>query len=206
MTVTSRAVAWGLGRIENHPTLSLIRTPALVSRIGKVVDALNALSIFTGAVAGVMLFAIAAMMGTEIVIRGLGAGDLPFSWEYSAYLMSASFFLAGGFTLLSVGHVRVTFLLDDRRPLLSYILELTATFIAIVTLAVIAWALIDLAIHYGRSNTQSYTHTATPLVIPTAVVALGAVTIFVQGWARLLGLLIGRADIFVFAQTDVLEG
>jgi TRAP-type mannitol/chloroaromatic compound transport system permease small subunit len=206
MAATSRVAAWGLGRIESHPTPSLIRSPALASKIGKVVDALNALNIFTGAIAGIMLFAIAAMMGAEIVIRSLGVGDLAFSWEYSAYLMSASFFLAGGFTLLSAGHVRVTFLLDQRRPLLSYALELTATLIAIVTLAMIAWALIDLAVHYGHSNTRSYTHTATPLVVPTAVVALGAVTIFLQGWARLLGLMIGRADVFVFAQTDVLEG
>jgi TRAP-type mannitol/chloroaromatic compound transport system permease small subunit len=174
--------------------------------IEKTVDALNALSILAGALAGGMLFLIAAMMGVEIVLRNIGLGSLLFSWEYGAYLMSASFFLAGGFTLLSAGHVRVTFLLDNRRPLLSYVLEFVATAAAVVILGVIAWALIDLAVQYGRSGTHSYTTTATPLVVPTSIVAAGAVTIFLQGCARLLGLMIGREDTFVFAQTDVLEG
>jgi TRAP-type mannitol/chloroaromatic compound transport system permease small subunit len=205
MPVSSVKAAWGLGRIEKRPGPAILRSPAIVSAVAKIVDAVNALSIFAGVLAGLGLFAISGLMAAEIIGRNLGH-SLPYGWEYSAYLMSASFFLAGGFTLLSAGHVRVMFLVSDPQARRSYILELAGTAVTIAILGVVAWALSDLALQYGRSGTISYTQAATPMVVPTTAVAVGAIILLCQSIARLLGLLIGRQDVFVFSQTDILEG
>lgn len=205
MMSSSDIIIWKVGRIERRPTIALISAPGFAHFAGRVIDTVNLISVMGGALSGAMLFTIAGLMGTEIVVRNLGT-SLPFSWEYGAYLMSASFFLAGGFTLLSAGHVRVTFLITESHPVRSYVLEVVGTIIALVVVGTIAWALTDLAHQYSRTGTRSYTQMATPMVVPVALAASGAIVLTLQVLARLLGLAIGRLDLFVFAKTDVQEG
>lgn len=196
---------WQIGRIERRESRALVAAPAAVAAIGRTVDAINILSVAAGALAGLALAGITLLMGGEILSRAAGY-PLAFSWEYSAYLMSASFFLAGGFTLLSGGHVRVVLFLSDSNSRTSYILELIATAVAIAIFMVVAWALVEATMQFAARGTTSYTPMQTPLAVPTGMAAAGALVLLLQGLARLLGLLIGRADAFVFTHAETQEG
>lgn len=191
-------VSWRLGRLECRPVPAIVNAGVLRTVLLAICGMASRLSLFGGAVAGVFLALIALVMGAEIVGRNLG-WPLPFSWEYGAYLMSAAFFWGGGFTLLSAGHVRVTFLLSDIRPRLAHTLEILATAVAVVVLGAVAAALTEAAWQYASRGTTSFTTMQTPLAVPATLVAIGSAITWLQAVGRLCGLIAGRLDHFVLA-------
>lgn len=197
--------SWRFGELSRASTPSLCKNPKVTAFLDKVVTIINVTSIAIGFLGVIAIFGIALLMGSEVVVRLLGH-SLVFSWEYSSYLMAASFFLTAGFTLLSGGHVRVVLFSSHEDSKIDYAIEIIATVIAICVFSVLAYSLVEATNQYLVRGTKSYTPASTPMAIPMGVTAVGACALWLQGIARLLGLLIGRRDTFVFHDASPTEG
>jgi TRAP-type mannitol/chloroaromatic compound transport system permease small subunit len=149
------------------------------------------LSLAAAYLAAACLAALIALLLAEIALglasrlfRGL-PGNIPIAWEYSAYLMGASFLLGSALTLRVGMQVRVELLLRAGKGRFERILELVCNLIGVLITAF-------LAITLARFTLQSYlsgqvsTDSLTPLWIPQAVLTLGAMVLAVQMIARLL--------------------
>lgn len=71
-------------------------------------------------------------------------------------------------------------------------LELFATVLGLLTAAVVAWGLTELAIDSGLKWRTSSTINEVPLVYPQGAIAFGAVLLVLQIALRLVRLLLGR--------------
>ena len=83
-----------------------------MSALARVLGGLDALSRVCGYVAAVLVVGVAALILTEVFCRTVLNMSLSFAWEYSAYFLAVSIFLAAAFTLRTRtgGHVRVMLL------------------------------------------------------------------------------------------------
>ncbi len=196
---------WRFGELTRANTFAVCKTQRFTAPLHALVSCINALSVATGFLGAIAIFGIALLMGGEVGLRLLGH-SLIFSWEYSSYLMAASFFLAAGFTLLSGGHVRVVLFSSDEDSKTDYVIEVLATLVAIGVFSVLAYSLLEATSQYLVRGTRSYTPASTPMVIPMGITAIGACVLWLQGVARLIGLLIGRRDTFVFYNAGPEEG
>jgi TRAP-type C4-dicarboxylate transport system permease small subunit len=117
-------------------------------------------------------------------------GSIGFAWEYSAYLMGAAFMLGTGMTLRAGMHVRVELLLGWRGGRAARVCEIAAAAIGAAFALVLAWAMLRFALqafHYDQRSSESFT----PLWIPQAALAAGAIVLAMQMVARFLAALIG---------------
>jgi TRAP-type C4-dicarboxylate transport system permease small subunit len=153
-----------------------------VSRFVAVVDAL---ALAGAALAALALAATCVMMGAEVFARYALNTDLPFSWEYSGYLMSAVFFLGAAYALRSGTHIRLGLLNQLPWARARFAGELAATALGLAVAALVAWSLGDHAWQAWVRGAQSYTPMQTPLFIPQAVPAIGAALLCLQLLARL---------------------
>lgn len=154
---------------------------ALVDRIGAAAAVL----------AAVCLALMAIFVLAEVVSIALFNTSLEFTWEVSSFLMAAAFFLGLPWTLNSGGHVRVQILKSALPPPLRPALELVATLVALTVALYLTLALSGLAWSSFQDGSRTFTATATPLVIPQGVVALGAALMSLQLAARAVRILIG---------------
>jgi TRAP-type C4-dicarboxylate transport system permease small subunit len=109
--------------------------------------------------------------------------DIPVAWEYSSYLMAATFTFGAAMTLRAGGHIRVTLLLGRLKPPARRLLEIAASLVAMlfigflaIAMARFAWA----AFQHGQTSISS----GTLLWIPEAVIAFGMVLLALQFLAR----------------------
>ncbi len=148
----------------------------------KIVDGFS----FAGAIAAALALAmISAIMLAEIAIRFMIGSTLDFSWEYSAYLMSAAFFLGAAYTLRCGAHIRMGVFVEHVSPGLARAFDLVSTLVGLAVMASIAVALGDLAWQAFVRGARSFTPMETYLAIPQAVPALGAGLVVLQLLARL---------------------
>ncbi len=131
------------------------------------------------------------MMGAEVFTRYVLNSDLPFSWEYSGYLMSAAFFLGAAYALRSGTHIRLGLLSQMPWPRVRLAGEVVATLATLAVAAVMAWSLADQAWQAWERGAESFTPMETPLAIPQAVPAIGAAILCLQLVARLVAALAG---------------
>lgn len=166
---------------------------ALVDRIGAAAAVL----------AAVCLALMATFVLAEVVSIALFNQSLEFTWEVSSFLMAAAFFLGLPWTLNSGGHVRVQILAGALPRRLRPGLDFLATVVALSIAAFLTIALAKLAWSSFVDGSRTFTATATPLVIPQAVVALGAALLCLQLAARAVRIVIGEpADTAVPPQTS----
>lgn len=142
-------------------------------------------------VAAVLIFAIAALILSEIVARTGFNVSFSFAWEYASYCMATAVFLGAAFTLRTGGHVRVSLLSATVPPAVAKAIEVLATLFAVGVTTYLAYALIVFAWQSGVTGRTSPTIDETPLVIPQGVMAFGAFLLALQMLVRLLRLLIG---------------
>lgn len=148
--------------------------------------AVDALALAGAGLAAAALAATCLMMGAEIVARYAFNTDLPFSWEYSGYLMSAAFFLGAAYALRCGTHIRLGLLHQLPWPRVRLAGEMLSTVLALAVVALITWSLGDQAWQAWERGAQSYTPMQTPLFIPQALPAIGAVLLCLQLVARLV--------------------
>jgi len=160
------------------------------------VRALLALIDRIGAAAAVLAAACLALMAifvlAEVFAIALFNRSLRFTWEVSAFLMAAAFFLGLPWTLNSGGHVRVQILRGVLPGRARPALDLVATLVALAIALFLAYALAILAIGSWADGSRTFTATATPLVIPQGVVALGAALLSLQLLARAIRIVMGE--------------
>jgi TRAP-type C4-dicarboxylate transport system permease small subunit len=87
-----------------------------------VLDGIDALSRLDGWLGAACLAALTALMIAEVAVRSLSnvfpwvPADIPVAWEYSSYLMAATFTFGAAMTLRAGGHIRVTLVLARISP------------------------------------------------------------------------------------------
>lgn len=136
--------------------------------------------------AALALAATCLMMGAEVFVRYALNADLPFSWEYSGYLMSAAFFLGAAYALRNGTHIRLGLLNQLPWPAARLAGEVIATLLAFAVAAIMTWSLGDQAWQAWERGATSFTPMETPLFIPQALPAIGAAILCLQLVARLV--------------------
>lgn len=155
---------------------------ALIDRIGAAAAVL----------AAVCLALMAIFVLAEVTSLALFNHSLQFTWEVSSFLMAAAFFLGLPWTLNSGGHVRVQLLKGALPASLRPALDLLATVVALAIALFLTYALATLALSSWADGSRTFTATATPLVIPQGVVALGAALLSLQLLARAIRIVMGE--------------
>ncbi len=146
--------------------------------------------------AAACLFALTALVIAEVALGMLGRvfkglpRDIPIAWEYSAYLMGAAFMLGSGLTLRAGMHVRVELLLKGGKARLARRYETISSLIGVIVCSLLAWTFTAFAIRSFMSNQLSQ-DSFTPLWIPQAPLAIGAIVLAIEMVARLLACLFG---------------
>jgi TRAP-type C4-dicarboxylate transport system permease small subunit len=141
--------------------------------------------------AAACLFALTLLVLAEValgVLNRLFSGlpkDIPVAWEYSAYLMGAAFMLGSGLTLRAGMHVRVELLLKGGKARLARQYELLSSLIGTIVTGLMAWTFTAFAIRSFLTN-QASQDSFTPLWIPQAPLAFGAIVLALEMAARLL--------------------
>jgi TRAP-type mannitol/chloroaromatic compound transport system, small permease component len=154
------------------------------------------------AVAGAWLAAACVVALTGLVLTEIGVAllgrlvpgmpsSIHFGWEYSGYLMGASFLLGAGLTLRAGLQIRVEMLMRAGSARFARALETAASLIGAGVAIFLAMALVTLARRTWRFGEVSQ-DTFTPLWMPQAVLAFGAVLLALQLCARVLTCLAGQ--------------
>ncbi len=120
------------------------------------------------------------------------SGEIEIAWEYSAYLMGAVFMFGAAAGLRAGSHVRVAILLARAGRGPTFVLEMLSTLIGLFVTGFMAWSLFNFTLRAFR-NGQLSSGSLTPLWIPDAALALGALLLAMQMLVRLLRLLLGEA-------------
>ncbi|WP_025034077.1 TRAP transporter small permease subunit [Bradyrhizobium sp. DOA9] len=154
-----------------------------------VLDGIDRLGRLDGWIGGFCLLMLTLLMLCEVATRFL-SNFLPFfppsisiAWEYSSYLMAASFTFGAAMTLRVGGHIRVVLLLKNAPLPVQRALEILSAaagfaFMAFLTsaMAKFTWS----AFVRGQVSTSS----DTPLWFPQAVVTFGMLLLTLQFLAR----------------------
>lgn len=156
--------------------------------IAAILRYIDRLANWAAALAAACLLVMAALMLGEVVARSAFAQSLVFSWEFSGYLMGATFLFGAAHTLRSGGHVRVSLLAEHMPPPVARGLDIFSTVVGIVVTAYILYALCDLTYSSFTRDIVSFTPTQTPLIVPQGVLAAGALLLFLQMVARMIRL------------------
>lgn len=162
--------------------------PAPLRRLLAVIDRLSRLDGWLGAAC---LVALTALMLANIALRALSnllpwlPADIPVAWEYSSYLMAATFTFGAAMTLRAGGHIRVVLILAHVPPGARRALEIGASLAAAAFTGFLAYAMVRFAwASFSRGQT-SYA-SDTPVWLPQAVVAFGILLLALQFAGRSL--------------------
>ncbi|MBS0520818.1 MAG: TRAP transporter small permease [Proteobacteria bacterium] len=135
------------------------------------------------------LFALTCLMLGEVIVRSLSdflpwmPADIPVAWEYSSYLMAASFTFGAAMTLRAGGHIRVTLVLGRIGAGARRWLETILAALGVVFTGFLAYAMVLFTIRSYTSDQVSIS-SATPLWIPQTLVTFGICLLVVQFVAR----------------------
>lgn len=164
------------------------RLPTWLRPLLAGIDRLGRLDGWLGAIC---LIALTLFLLLEVLLRAVSRllpwapHSVPVAWEYSSYLMAATFTFGAAMTLRAGGHIRVTLLLGRLAPTVRRIAEAAAAAIGTAMTGFLALAMLRFTIDsYVREQVsiQSFT----PLWIPQSVVTFGIVLLALQFLARFL--------------------
>src|SRR5215510_14313869 len=142
--------------------------PAPLRTLLDGIDRLGRLDGWTG---GLCLAALTCLMLAEVIVRSLSIvvpwvpGDIPVAWEYSSYLMAATFTFGAAMTLRAGGHIRVSLLTARLGPGSRRAVELVLALIALVFVAFLAYAMMKFT-YASYANGQTSISSDTPLWVP----------------------------------------
>ncbi len=178
---------------SNGPVTTPIPVPRAVDAFQRFADTIALAATY---LAAACLFALTLLVLAEVglgILNRLFKGlpkDIPVAWEYSAYLMGAAFMLGSGLTLRAGMHVRVELLLKGGKARLARQYELLSALVGTIVTGLMAWTFTAFAIRSFLSN-QASQDSFTPLWIPQAPLALGAIVLALEMVARLLACMFG---------------
>lgn len=149
------------------------------------------LAVFGGWLAASALGVLVVLIVSEILVAFVSKffpdlpGDIPIAWEYSGYLSGTAFIAATAIALRAGTHIRVTALISNVRPTVRRGLEVFCSAVGSVLTVFLAWTLTRFAVQAAMSGQLSL-DSYTPLWIPKAGLAVGAILLAVQMVARLI--------------------
>ncbi len=181
--------------MSHHPPGGSLNVNA-PAPVRKVLDALDRLSRLDGWLGALCLVLLTSLMLAEVVLRAVSGiipwmpHSIPVAWEWSSYLMAATFTFGAAMTLRAGGHIRVTLLLGRASPGMKRVLEFGAALAGFLFTAFLAYAMVRFtwaSIERGQTSIAS----GTPLWPPQAVVTFGVVLLASQFLARLIQAMFG---------------
>jgi TRAP-type C4-dicarboxylate transport system permease small subunit len=154
-----------------------------------LLDGIDRLSRLDGWLGAGCLVTLTGLMLAEVLVRALSnifpwvPADIPVAWEYSSYLMAATFTFGAAMTLRAGGHIRVTLVLARVSPATRRKMETVLAVLGVGFCGYLAWAM---AYFTWRSfdSGQTSVSSGTLMWIPQAFVSFGIVLLTVQFVAR----------------------
>lgn len=154
-----------------------------------VLDGIDRLSRLDGWLGAACLVTLTSLMIAEVVVRALSnifpwvPADIPVAWEYSSYLMAATFTFGAAMTLRAGGHIRVTLVLARVSPTVRRRMETVLAIVGSLLCGFLAWSM---AYFTWRSfdSGQTSVSSGTLLWIPQALVTFGICLLAIQFIAR----------------------
>jgi TRAP-type C4-dicarboxylate transport system permease small subunit len=154
-----------------------------------LLDGIDRLSRLDGWLGAGCLVTLTALMLAEVLVRALSnvfpwvPADIPVAWEYSSYLMAATFTFGAAMTLRAGGHIRVTLVLARVSPATRRKMETVLAALGVCFCGYLAWAM---AYFTWRSfdSGQTSVSSGTLMWIPQAFVSFGIVLLTIQFVAR----------------------
>lgn len=161
-----------------------------------LLDGIDRLGRLDGWIGGGCLLMLALLMLCEVATRFLSnflsffPPSISIAWEYSSYLMAASFTFGAAMTLRGGGHIRVVLLLKNAPALVQRVLEVLSAAAGFAFMAFLTSAMAKFAFGaYVRG--QVSTSSDTPLWFPQAVVTFGMLLLTLQFLARAIQAVLG---------------
>ena len=154
-----------------------------------LLDGIDVLSRLDGWLGAGCLVSLTALMLAEVLLRALSnvfpwvPADIPVAWEYSSYLMAATFTFGAAMTLRAGGHIRVTLVLARVSPATRRRMETVLAVLGVGFCGYLAWAMAYFTWRSFESG-QTSVSSGTLMWIPQIFVTFGIVLLTVQFVAR----------------------
>ena len=154
-----------------------------------LLDGIDRLSRLDGWLGAGCLVTLTALMLAEVLVRALSnvfpwvPADIPVAWEYSSYLMAATFTFGAAMTLRAGGHIRVTLVLARVSPATRRRMETVLAVLGVGFCGYLAWAMAYFTWRSFESG-QTSVSSGTLMWIPQIFVTFGIVLLTVQFVAR----------------------
>ena len=161
-----------------------------------ILELLDKLSRLDGWIGAGCLASLTALMLAEVSVRAVSnfipavPASIPVAWEWSSYLMAATFTFGAAMTLRAGGHIRVSLLLANATPALRRLLDIASAAVALVFMAFLAYAMVKFT-YASFAKGQTSIQSETPVWIPQAAVTFGMVLLALQFLARVIQALLG---------------
>jgi len=161
-----------------------------------ILDGLDVVARLDGWLGALCLVLLTLLMLAEVIVRAVSnfipavPASIPVAWEWSSYLMAATFTFGAAMTLRAGGHIRVSLLLANAPPTLKRVLEVFSAGVAMIFMAFLALSMIKFALGSLASG-QTALSSNTPVWIPQAVVTFGMILLALQFLARFIQALLG---------------
>jgi len=182
--------------VSVSPAASQSLNAAAPAPLRILLDGIDRLGRLDGWIGGGCLLMLTLLMLCEVATRFL-SNFLPFfppsisiAWEYSSYLMAASFTFGAAMTLRVGGHIRVVLLLKNAPVAVQRGLEILSAAAGFAFMAFLTSSMAKFAFAaYTRG--QVSTSSDTPLWFPEAVVTFGMLLLTLQFLARAIQAVLG---------------
>jgi TRAP-type C4-dicarboxylate transport system permease small subunit len=167
--------------------------PTVLRQLLEFLDRLSRLDGWLGAVC---LASLTALMLAEVFVRAVSSfipalpASIPVAWEWSSYLMAATFTFGAAMTLRAGGHIRVSLLLTNAPRAVRRVLEVASAAVALVFMGFLAYAMVKFT-YASYAKGQTSISSDTPLWIPQAAVTFGMLLLAMQFLARVIQALLG---------------
>jgi TRAP-type C4-dicarboxylate transport system permease small subunit len=154
-----------------------------------VLDGIDRLSRLDGWLGAACLMTLTSLMIAEVVVRALSnvipwvPADIPVAWEYSSYLMAATFTFGAAMTLRAGGHIRVTLVLARVSPVVRRRMEVVLAVLGAAFCGFLAWSMAYFTWRSFESG-QTSVSSGTLVWIPQALVTFGVFLLAIQFIAR----------------------
>ena len=161
-----------------------------------LLDGIDVLSRLDGWLGAGCLVTLTALMLAEVLLRALSnvfpwvPADIPVAWEYSSYLMAATFTFGAAMTLRAGGHIRVTLVLARVSPATRRWMETVLAVLGVGFCGYLAWAMAYFTWRSFESG-QTSVSSGTLMWIPQIFVTFGIVLLTVQFVARFFQAVLG---------------
>jgi TRAP-type C4-dicarboxylate transport system permease small subunit len=164
--------------------------------VRRVLDGIDRLGRLDGWIGGLCLAALTCLMLAEVMVRSLSVvfpgvpGDIPVAWEYSSYLMAATFTFGAAMTLRAGGHIRVSLIMTRLSAGPKRAVELVLALTGFVFVGFLAATMVSFTWEaYARGRVSDTS--GTRLWLPAAAIAFGMCLLTLQFLARAIQAALG---------------